>query len=319
MVLPALDSTMGAMLIGVVISACLFGISVTQSFWYYSESGQDPIGLKILVGVLMAFDGTHLALIGHSIYYYTISNFFNPLALGTLVWSLAVEALFTCLTGALVQLFYTHRVWRLSKGNVPITVLLLALILGNTGCQVAWVTLALKGKTFAKLLAISKLTHAINGLTAGIDVIIAVVLVTMLVRAKTGFKKSDTIITRLIIFIVNTGALTSACALASLIALAVSTTTLIYAPFYFCIGRLYTNSLLATLNARSTIRGDTTKDSSHMLVSIPQNVAGAGTASNNRGHGISIRVETTKEQMGSDHSVSISKSEEGYLQKNEAL
>ncbi|KAJ7826140.1 hypothetical protein B0H13DRAFT_2374531 [Mycena leptocephala] len=58
-----------------------------------------------------------------------------------------------------------------------------------------------------------------------------------------------------ILFTINTGLLTSLCAVASLISLIVSPTTLVYASFYFCIGRLYSNALLASLNARDIIRG----------------------------------------------------------------
>ncbi|KAJ7467339.1 hypothetical protein B0H11DRAFT_2197312 [Mycena galericulata] len=53
----------------------------------------------------------------------------------------------------------------------------------------------------------------------------------------------------------NASADLSLCALASLITLIISPKTLIYASFYFCIGRFFSNALLASLNARSVIRG----------------------------------------------------------------
>ncbi|KAJ7088888.1 hypothetical protein B0H15DRAFT_1022378 [Mycena belliarum] len=67
--------------------------------------------------------------------------------------------------------------------------------------------------------------------------------------------ETETMVNRLILFTINTGLLTSLCAIASLVSLIVSPKTLIYASFYFCIGRLYSNSLLASLNARNIIRG----------------------------------------------------------------
>ncbi|KAJ3933782.1 MAG: hypothetical protein NXY57DRAFT_1037381 [Lentinula lateritia] len=53
---------------------------------------------------------------------------------------------------------------------------------------------------------------------------------------------------------VNTGAITSICAMSTLVSMLAAPKTLIYIAFYFCIGQLYTASLLATLNARNGMR-----------------------------------------------------------------
>ncbi|KAF5379624.1 hypothetical protein D9757_009222 [Collybiopsis confluens] len=63
---------------------------------------------------------------------------------------------------------------------------------------------------------------------------IAGILTLLLQRSKTGFR--------------------SLCAVASLISILAAPNTFIYISFFFSIGRLYTNSLLATLNARKMIR-----------------------------------------------------------------
>ncbi|KAF5392313.1 hypothetical protein D9757_001612 [Collybiopsis confluens] len=108
------------------------------------------------------------------------------------------------------------------------------------------------------------------------DVLIAGTLTFLLQTSKTGFSRSDTMLNKLTLFAVNTGALTSLCAVASLISVSPSSrnllyklvkvldrptlkilaapNTFIYISFFFCMGRLYTNSLLATLNARKMIR-----------------------------------------------------------------
>ncbi|KAH0579391.1 hypothetical protein H2248_003530 [Termitomyces sp. 'cryptogamus'] len=88
--------------------------------------------------------------------------------------------------------------------------------------------------------------------------------------------------------------------MASLISLIASPLTLIYATFYFCIGRLYTNSFLATLNARKAITGQV-DDISHMLVSIPPtllNTQQGSAGKKSHQQTISIRIETTQEQHG---------------------
>ncbi|KAL0566298.1 hypothetical protein V5O48_015721 [Marasmius crinis-equi] len=160
---------------------------------------------------------------------------------------------------------------------------------------------SLQMETYLQLLRINPLTISINALSAAADVLIAAVLCYLLARSKTGFKRSDTMISKLITFTANTGLATSVCALASLISLVASPHTLIYALFYFCIGRLYTNSLLVALNARKSLRGTT--DDDHKLASIPTSIAMSPPHTNaNRSQNISIKIETTtqSEYAGTD-------------------
>jgi len=182
-----------------------------------------------------------------------------------------------------------------SNKNVWLTGLILAIVLANAGCGTAWVILSMQLNTYEELLSISPLTISINALSTGADVLIAASLCFMLQRARTGFKKSDSMINRLMLFVVNTGVLTSICAIASLVSLLASPLTLIYASFYFCIGRLYTNSFLATLNARKSITGRI-DDVSHMLVSMPPTLLTPIGSSGKSSQNISIRIDTTKER-----------------------
>jgi hypothetical protein len=71
------------------------------------------------------------------------------------------------------------------------------------------------------LMGIEKLTplaKAINALNAVADVLIAVVMVYLLKQGRTGAGASDGMINRLILFVVNTGTLTSVCAIGAFIA-----------------------------------------------------------------------------------------------------
>ncbi|EDQ99371.1 uncharacterized protein LACBIDRAFT_316568 [Laccaria bicolor S238N-H82] len=293
-----LDNTMGAMMIGVIVSAVLHGVCLVQAFFYFTKYKKDIWYIKALVITTVVFDAIHLCFISHTVYHYVITNYHNPDRLRILIWSVVMEALFTGVNGGIVQTFYTQRVWRLSKRNYFLTGFILCLIMATTGCGTAWVILAMQMTTYEELLKITPLTITINALSSATDVLIAVSLCIMLHNARTGFKKSDTIINRLMIFIVNTGVLTTTCAIAALIALVASSHSLIYASFYFCIGRFYTNSFLATLNARKRISSDV-DETSHMMVSLPPTVltgnmtTGSRTAQQN----ISIRIETTKEAL----------------------
>ncbi|KAF8702324.1 hypothetical protein AX14_014438 [Amanita brunnescens Koide BX004] len=105
--------------------------------------------------------------------------------------------------------------------------------------------------TYAQVIVIAPLTMAIHATSAVIDVVLSFALVALLHWSLTGLNKSESMITRM----ANTFhcELTSFCAIAALAGIAASPMTRIYVAFYFCLGRLYTNSLLAVLNSRRTL------------------------------------------------------------------
>jgi len=287
-----LDNSIGAMMIGVIVSAVLHGVCLLQAFYYFQRYKKDAWFLKALVMVMVAFDATHLIMISHTVYHYSITKFHDQEALKNIIWSVVIEALFTGVNGALVQTFYVYRVWKLSQRNYFLTGLILFLIVSCAGCGTVWVVISMRMGTYRNLLRINPLTITINALSTTIDIMIASSLVYLLNSARTGFRKSDTMINKLIIFVVNTGILTTICAIASLICLVASSNTLIYASFYFCIGRLYLNSFLATLNARQSI-SEQIDNVDHMLVSIPKSVVSSQTTKQN----ISIRIDKTQESV----------------------
>jgi len=285
----------------VIISAVLYGVCLLQAFMYFMRYKQDSLFLKTLVTITVLFDAIHLVFITHTVYHYLVTNFHHPQTLERLTWSVIMEALFTGVNGAIVQTFYTYRAWCLNKSYF-LTPLILFLILATVGSGMAWVILAMQIRTYRQLLHISPLTITINALSTTVDVIIATTLCILLNKARTGFKRSDTIINKLIIFVVNTGVLTSCCAIASLISLVLSPDSLIYAAFYFCIGRFYTNSFLATLNARDSIKGNV-DDTSYMMMSLPcSGTDYSRTIAESKQQGLAIRINTTTEGLPSEKS-----------------
>ncbi|TEB22409.1 hypothetical protein FA13DRAFT_1515668 [Coprinellus micaceus] len=299
----ALDNTMGAMFIGVLISGVLHGICLLQAFFYFTNYRNDHWLLKSMVGTTILFDAIHLCFVSHSMYHYLVSNWGDENELKRLVWSVLMEALLTGLNAGIVQAFYAFRVWTLSKRNWFLTITILVFIFAEAGCGVAWVAISMGFETYTDLLRINPLTITINALSTAVDVFIAVSMCWLLHGSRTGFRRSDTIITNLMIFVVNTGMLTSLCAIASLTSLVASPRTLIYATFYFCIGRFYTNSFLATLNARKTISSaantEVSSSGGGVMMSLPGARSGmSGTGSKGRTpQDITIRIETTKSAM----------------------
>jgi len=248
----SVDNTLGALFIAVVIASNLHGVSWVQAVYYFTHQN-DSWHLKLLVSAVMIFDTIHQILISHGAYTYLVTNYDNPASLQYIVWSMEVEIFFNGFIAFLVQGFMTVRVWRLSNRNPYITAVILLLVLGEFGCVLAYSGMSLSIKTFVEIDRLRYVSILINALAAAGDVLITAVLCILLNRSRTGFQRSDTLINNLILFAVNTGVFTSLCAIASLATFVVQPQTFLYIAFFFCMGRFYTNSLLATLNARKLI------------------------------------------------------------------
>ncbi|KIM76349.1 hypothetical protein PILCRDRAFT_826333 [Piloderma croceum F 1598] len=292
-----LDNTMGVTLIGVIFAAALWGVSCVQVWFYFNNYPKDAWYIKLLVAAVLASDTTHQALISHTIYSYLITNFGNVVELGNIVWSLQVQVIFNALTAVMVQSFLTFRVWRLSNGSYILTSLVVPLVVGEFVTILYYFVKGSQLQTYAQLAALRSLSMAVNALAAAGDVLIAFVLCLMLQKSRTGFRRSDTMIKKLIIFTMNTGLLTSICAVASLISIVSAPNTIIYIAFYFNLGRLYSNTLVATLNARQSIRsvGDEV-----MTVSLNAIQNASSTAHSKRAANIAIKVDTQREYTRDD-------------------
>ncbi|KAG0699870.1 hypothetical protein DFH29DRAFT_28699 [Suillus ampliporus] len=226
-----------------------------QTWYYFRRYPSDPWHIKLLVGTILLSDSVNQALISHTVYTYLITYFGSDSDLGKRMWSLSVEVLFNGFTGLMVQSFLTMRVYKLSNKSIIATALVLSLVIAEFVIVVVYVAKAVF-MTLADLPKLKPLSMSINAVAAAGDILIAGFLSILLQRSRTGFRRADTVIHRLILYTINTGLLTSICAIMSLISITLWPDTFIYMAFYFCLGRLYSNSLLATLNARKGFRSD---------------------------------------------------------------
>lgn len=254
------DYIFGALLIGVVVSAVLYGVTFMQTWFYFTRYSSDPWPNRALVGAVFLSDTIHQALITHTVYTYLVTDFGNVVELQRLVWSLSIGVLFNGFTGFSVQSFFAMRVYHVSNKNLFATAAVMSLIIAEFVIVIVYVAKAVKLTFFTQVPELKHLSMAVNAVAAAGDVLITVFLCAFLQRSRTGFHQSDNLINRLMLFSINTGLLTSVCAVMSLISIIVWPDAFIYVAFYFCLGRLYCNSLLATLNVRKTIRHDSSDE-----------------------------------------------------------
>jgi len=197
-------------------------------------------------------------------YYYLVTNYNNPPALTTTVWSLALQTDCNGIVGILVELFFARRVYKLS-GNVILTLIICILSFIHFSLGVYFTVEYLVLQEFAKLPSLIWVTTLGLGSAAVADLLIASSMVFLLKRARTGIPRTDSIIATLIIYAINTGLTTSIVAVICVICFALMPTNFIWLSFFWIFGKLYANSLLANLNAREALRGSRTRQETVIL------------------------------------------------------
>ncbi|KAK7681926.1 hypothetical protein QCA50_014888 [Cerrena zonata] len=94
------------------------------------------------------------------------------------------------------------------------------------------------------------------GLSLGtaVDVLIATSLCWYLNKGRTGFRNMESVIDSIIVYTIETSAITSLTTISSLIFWLIMPNNLIFIALHFVISKLYANVLFATLNARKVLR-----------------------------------------------------------------
>lgn len=251
--IPALDDTMGALLIGVLISGALWGISCAQTYAYFSTY-KDRRFLRVTVLLSFFINTAHEILISHAIYTYLVTWYRDFLLLNDIVWSLALQELISTFNIMLVQCFLIWRVWILAGQQILYVIPLILLALLQFASSIAY---------YAKTQRLSYLTQSSTlNATAFIDAgaggacnaAIAVALIMLLHRSKSSFSRSNHVLQHLIILFITSGLVISLFHLLVLTVTAALPNTLVFTTFYFPVSKLYTNSLLMTLNVRDKLQ-----------------------------------------------------------------
>ncbi|KAG1861755.1 hypothetical protein DFJ58DRAFT_246061 [Suillus subalutaceus] len=156
------------------------------------------------------------------------------------------------LNAFLIRSLYVHRIWIVSKGRskiLPIIVGIAVVLASGLSIVVVWATYQAV-QVSSDVVEVEWMIYMYLGTVAFVDVLIASSLCYLLATSRTGFSKTDLLITKLTVYIVNTGCLTSMCSITVIITCAVMPTNMIFGAVDFVLLKLYVNSYIALLNAR---------------------------------------------------------------------
>ncbi|KAI1794885.1 hypothetical protein LXA43DRAFT_91467 [Ganoderma leucocontextum] len=255
--------TYGPIFVGVIFNVLLYGIMITQTYLYFNVYKKDRLWMKLFVGLLFLCDTLNTAFDIAFLYTPLVNNFGDDTALMYASWVFATDPVMTALIGSLVQCFFAWRVKVLTNSLPAVFFIATCAIVqfcGGLGTSIA-VGMIPEFFHFQKFEVIVIIWLAFSAVA---DCTITIALVWHLRKHKTGFAATDDIVNRIIRLTVQTGLITALCALVDLILFLVTPTGL-HLLFNLPLSKLYTNSLMSSLNSRSGWRygsgnGESTSD-----------------------------------------------------------
>ncbi|EMD36541.1 hypothetical protein CERSUDRAFT_95830 [Gelatoporia subvermispora B] len=245
-----LDNTLGALCIGT-----LYGVTTVQMYMYFQEWKSDARMMKLTMAFLWLLETLHQIMVTHGLYTYAVTDYGNPQTLLIALWSVLGITTLSATIELIVRSVFCFRLWRLVNKNVFMVAPMFLLSLLEFG---GGITFTAKGAQcdgqYALFKDFSWVVYVSLGSGVVADIGIASLQSWMLWHRRTGIKRTDSIVRLLVAYSINTGLLTSLCAVACFLAFATMNDNFVYISFYHMLPKLLLNSLLATLNARQHLR-----------------------------------------------------------------
>ncbi|KAJ6494081.1 hypothetical protein C8R47DRAFT_397752 [Mycena vitilis] len=264
------DLFFGTALIGSWASSILLGLCFAQGSHYFMTYPNDSYVRKGLVVCSLLFTVVALAGAYADVYLPLITHWGNiELALAE-TWGVPVPVytIFNGLVAVIVNSYLISRYYSLSK-NIFLTGFLLVLTLSQfvMTCLSVLLFPGVSNVQKAQKLA---LIWAIT--SAACDVSIAAALVWTLRGMKTNFTNTKRLIQRVMISAIQNGVATSAVTIAGMLAVIIRIQTSIPTTFFFCLGPLYTLTLLSNFNLRENGRSGSRNLPSSNSNNTPTNI-----------------------------------------------
>ncbi|SJL09650.1 uncharacterized protein ARMOST_13031 [Armillaria ostoyae] len=335
-----INDTFGAMLIGALVTMVTYGITTLQACVFLlhdlptrqsqdkifcgvnMDIGHSPRRIHVPCNPLVSSQCADLHGDRYAYLYFKIAGFGNPAHLVEGTWSLFSSIMINVIIALLVQCFFALRIhglcpkpykwWMTSViGSMVFAHFCFGLgeITGVSDYPSAnnhsiWQKLFVK-KEFSRLNEVNFVAVLPFGITAILsDILIAVGLCLLLERSRTDFANTNYLITTLIGYAITRCLLTSLMAVVEVIIFVTKPTSFYSFAIDFVIGKLWSNSLLASLNSRRSLR-DTfnRKDSGTMSTGFRVASPELSTAGAEPGQLSLVRIPRQGESKSSDEEI----------------
>ncbi|THH15902.1 hypothetical protein EW146_g4647 [Bondarzewia mesenterica] len=232
------------MLIGTFFNLILFGVSSTQIYLYAVNYKEDPVWKRSYIWVLYIVNTANTILEVVFIYDRLINHFGDYNAQGLANWGPAL----TGIIGMMVQLFFGWRIKILTNNMWTfISIATLAVLECLAAVTTSIIMLCVSDVLITNHIHSAVIVWLIS--TAVVDMLITVILVSFLRNHRTGSPPTDDVLNKIIRLTVQTGLITTICAITDLV-LYMCFSAAYHVIFNYPLSKLYLISLLSSLNSR---------------------------------------------------------------------
>ncbi|KAI0323969.1 hypothetical protein GY45DRAFT_487176 [Cubamyces sp. BRFM 1775] len=224
-----------------------------QAYRYYRKYHNDGIGLKSLILMMVGMETFHTVLWIMVCYEYLVISYFNPLGLVTIHWYIRLTVPATAFTGILSGIFYAGRLYYLGPQYRPMVAIAVFVLLLSLGWDLAATVYIFRSKTLLDFEHFSWIVSVAYGLAVLCGIITVSALIFALRRSRTGTKRTNSVVDIIVLYLINTGLLTTVVGLFVFIFALIRPGNLIYAALSIPGVKLYSNSVLAMLNSRHSL------------------------------------------------------------------
>ncbi|KZP26352.1 hypothetical protein FIBSPDRAFT_928780 [Athelia psychrophila] len=249
----ALDLSLGVMEVGVLINTFLYGVSSVQFYIYWTGTSKPHWSTRTLVPFIWTVDTISTIFTWSWLYRCTVTYDGNIDILTQDYWTLSTTSFFDGLVGGAVQGYFAYRVHILSRRWI-FTI-------------ISWFGSALALVATTAVMVVSRFTTVDSfeykyrwivttsfTLLFSVDVVNTCSLCWYLRAERTGSTHIDGIMNKMFLWTLETGILTSIAGLLMLIFSLARPDTSLWICIAIFYGKLYSNSLMASLNGREFLR-----------------------------------------------------------------
>ncbi|KII85309.1 hypothetical protein PLICRDRAFT_701457 [Plicaturopsis crispa FD-325 SS-3] len=260
----SLALTLAPYLLGALLNWALLGCLSVQVYIYSLSSSSDGRGLKTLVYGVYTLDVFQTAFATYNAWMQLIWALGNFETLLDYIWSLSAVQILAGILSCTVQCFFARRIWILKHTAMMRRIVVCIVVLAFLQCFGVIAFTALRVDTDIKPVFAQQMVAPMIWLAGSFicDVLIVGSMLSILkeARSQTTIKSTESILTKLIILTMQTGLITALTAGIQLIIYLLRTSAAMPQNQYdlvpmFMLGKLYSNVLMATLNARTTVGG----------------------------------------------------------------
>ncbi|PIL26511.1 hypothetical protein GSI_12269 [Ganoderma sinense ZZ0214-1] len=265
---------LGPILVGVLLNCFVYGIVFLHYVQYMLGYNRDSWSLRAIVNWCFLVDSAHCIAALWLLWDISVRHFADTDFVSLTTWPIASIPLFIGATAAPTQHLFAWRIKKFTHGW-PLFIFISVLSIASASLGVATAVKSLRQERGLSADSLIPTTDAWLALAMTCDAILAYVAVISndysyflvltlgpqsillymhLMKSKTGFSNTDTIIGRLTRSSVETTVLSALFCVLYLLTMSIVPHTNFHILFSMPLGRIYTGTLLSTLNSRTTLR-----------------------------------------------------------------